>query len=45
MQLRVRALPQQEIAEALLPSGANQQIHLGRRRNRVIDLRQLLDEE
>ena len=44
IQLRVRALPQQEVAQALLAAGANQEIHLGRRRRCMIDVREPLGE-
>src|SRR6266404_3925815 len=40
VQLGVRALPQQEVAQAPLAAGANQQIHLGRRRQGMIDVRE-----
>ena len=44
MQLRVRALPQQEIAQALFAAGADQQVDFRRRQCRVIHFREALDE-
>src|SRR5580698_10419140 len=44
VQFRVRALPEQEIAQALLASRTYQEIDRRRRHDRVIDLGETLDE-
>src|ERR1700731_2979660 len=44
IKLGVRALPQQEVAQALLATGADEEIHLGRGRHRMINVGESLGE-
>ena len=44
IKLRVRALPQQEVAQALLATSPDEQIHLGRGRHCMINVGESLGE-